>query len=437
MTNYFDLKRRFVERPQYDPDELLASEISGKRLEWDKVLEAPISVVVAPANYGKTTEMRERAAILRAASKSVVFVALRKVADRGNFEKALEPADRSTYDAWKAAPTVPLTLFVDSLDEASASSRDGIEYLLGEMAREVGWPNGLIRWVISTRPAVLSASVLETLTSLLVVPYVATVKAVPGTVSAAASSASTSATSSESGVEPEKMRVFSMVHLDSGQAKAYLTGKYASLDSPELLRLARERGLTGFTTSPGGLDVLANMGLVATPPDSLTEVYQRVVDVVQERQRTDARIEAAGGAEPDDLAKAARKLASASQVCQRPNIELADEAVVITEGVLSARKIAGDLLPDRVLRQLLSTQLFNDAGFNQVKLYPDEISPFLGAQRLAGLVQTPELAHRLVQHFTWKAPTGEQGVYRQFLPLMGWLPPPCHHPSISSQKKKG
>jgi len=104
-----------------------------------------------------------------------------------------------------------------------------------------------------------------------------------------------------------------------------------------------------------------------------------------------------------------------------PNIELAEEAVVITEGVLAARKISGDLLPDRVLRQLLSTQLFIDAGFNQVKLYPDEISPFLGAQRLAGLVQSPELAHRLIEQFTWKAPTGEQGVYRQFLPLMGWL----------------
>ena len=37
MPTYFDLKRRFIERTKYDPDELLASEISGKRLGWDKV----------------------------------------------------------------------------------------------------------------------------------------------------------------------------------------------------------------------------------------------------------------------------------------------------------------------------------------------------------------------------------------------------------------
>lgn len=422
MSTYFDLKRRFVERPKYDPDELFASEVSGKRLGWDKVLEGRISVIVAPANCGKTTEMRERAAHLQASSDAAVFVALRKVADRGSFEKALELAERSAYNAWKVSPTVPLTLFIDSLDEASASSRDGIEYLLGDVAREVGWPSGLVRWVISTRPAVLSATVLETLTSILVVPYVTTVKATPGAISASASRTRPgNPASSETAVEPGKLRIFSMVNLDTRQAKNYLASKYTGLDAVELLRLASERGLSGFTTNPGGLDVLANIGLVSSPPESLTEVYQRVVDAVQDHQRADARIEAAGGTQPDGLAQAACKLASASQVCQLPNIELTDDALVITDGILSVRKIASDLLPDRVLRQLLNTQLFIDAGFSQVKLYPDEISPFLGAQRLAGLVQSPEQAHKLVQHFTWKAPTGEQGVYRQFLPLMGWL----------------
>jgi hypothetical protein len=416
MPTYFDLKRGFVERPKYNPDELLASEVRGKLLGWDKVLDSRISLVIAPANYGKTTEMRERVAQQRASSKVAVFVALRKLADRGGFEKALEIDERNVYDAWKVAPTVPLTLFVDSLDEASASSVDGIEYLVGDIAREVGWPNGLVRWVISTRPAVLSATVLDTLKSILVVPSVVAVNTAPGAIGAADSSSSTS----ESAIDPE-LRFFSMVSLDSSQAKIYLTSKYPSLDVIALLRVARQLGLSGYATSPGGLDILANIRLDSIPPTSLTEAYQRVVDAVQAKQRTDARIEAAGGANSNDLAQAAQKLASASQVCRLPNIELADDTLVVTDGILSVRAIAGDLLSDRVLRQLLNTQLFNDAGFNQVKFYPDEILPFLGAQRLAGLVQSPEQAHQLVQHFTWKAPTGEQGVYREFLPLMGWL----------------
>lgn len=422
MTTYFDLDRRFVHRTKYEPNEIAVSEVTGKRVTWPQVLENRFVVVVAPANYGKTTEMLQLVKRLRQEGGDAVFVALRKVADRGSFEKALEPADRSAYDAWKRAPVAPLTLFVDSLDEASASKRDGVEYLLGEVAREVGWPSGLVRWVISTRPAVLSAAVLETLTSQLVVPYETTVKVPMGKVASAASSSSTSAPAvSASPAEPETLLLFSMAPLDSGQARAYLSGRHSSLDTSELLRVARERGLAGFTTSPGGLDVLANIGLVTRPPESLTEVFQRVVDVVQERQRVDTRIDAAGGARPNDLAEAARKLASSSQVCQLPNIELTDDALVITGGVLSARRIASDMLPDKVLRQLLNTELFIDADFNQVKLYPDEISPFLGAQRLASLIQSPEQAHKLVKHFTWQAPTGEQGVYRQFLPLMGWL----------------
>ena len=422
MTTYFDLDRRFVHRTKYEPHEIAVSEVAGKRVKWPQLLENRFVVVVAPANYGKTTEMLEHVNRLRQDGRDAVFVALRKVADRGSFEKALESADRSAYDAWRRAPTAPLTLFVDSLDEASASKRDGIDYLLGEVAREVGWPSGLIRWVISTRPAVLSAAVLETIASQLVVPYETTFKAPIGKVASAASSSSSFAPAAgASSAAPETLLLFSMAPLDSGQAKAYMSGRHASLNAPELLRIARERGLSGFTTSPGGLDVLANMGLVSSPPDSLTEVFQRVVDVVQERQRVDTRIEAAGGGMPNDLATAARKLASSSQVCQLPNIELTDDVLVVTDGVLSARKIAGDMLPEKILRQLLNTELFIDADLNQVKLYPDEISPFLGAQRLASLIQSPEQARKLVEHFSWQAPTGEQGVYRQYLPLMGWL----------------
>jgi hypothetical protein len=428
MPTYFDLDRRFIQRTKYDPNELAVSGITGKRVKWPQLLENRFVVVVAPANYGKTTEMLQQVKRLRQKDVDTVFVALRKVADRGSFEEALESREKTAYDDWKRAPTVPLTLFVDSLDEASASSRDGVEYLLGKVAKGVSWPNSLVRWVISTRPAVLSAAVLETLTSRLVVPYETTINAPMGSVaSAASSSILTAPAAGTSPTEPETLLLFSMAPLESGQAKAYLSGRHSSLDAAELLRIARERGLAGFTTSPGGLDVLANIGLVTTPPESLTEVFQRVVDAVQERQRVDTRIEAAGGAKPNDLKEAAQRLASSSQVCQLPNIELTDDALVTTEGALSARKIVGDMLPDKVLRQLLNTQLFIDADFNQVKLYPDEIAPFLGAQWLASLVQLPEQAHRLVQHFTWQAPTGEQGVYRQFLPLMGWLATLNHH----------
>jgi hypothetical protein len=428
MPAYFDLKRRFVERPKYEPDELIASEISGMRLDWETVLSSRFAVIVAPANYGKTTELTQRAAQMRKNGAAAFFVALRKVAERNSLEKALDSDDLIDFRAWKASPTTPITVFVDSLDEASAGKRDDIDYLVRKVAEAVQWPNAHVRWVISTRPAVLTTEVTAKLTSVLVSPFLAA----STSVSAENTPVSESATTSEpivsgSSTEPEKLRLYSMVSLDSKQAEVYLVSMHPSLDATALLRIASERGLAGFSTSPGGLDVLAHIDLVTRPPESLTDVFQRVVGAVQQLQSQDHRIEEAGNPPPAALIDAACKLASASQVCQLPNIEIPEEKLGVTDGVLSARLIAISLLSEKALRQLLNSQLFIDVGHHQVKLYPDELPPFLAAQRLSGLVQSPEHAHKLVEAFSWRSPTGEQGVYRHFLPLVGWLATLNHH----------
>ena len=121
MPTYINLDRRFVHRAKYEPHEIVVSEVADKRLKWPKVLENRFVVVIAPANYGKTTEIHEQVRRMRQAGERAVFVALRKVADRGSFVKALDPAERAAYNSWSLAPAGPLTLFVDSLDEASAA----------------------------------------------------------------------------------------------------------------------------------------------------------------------------------------------------------------------------------------------------------------------------------------------------------------------------
>ncbi|UUZ49595.1 hypothetical protein LP420_04870 [Massilia sp. B-10] len=93
----------------------------------------------------------------------------------------------------------------------------------------------------------------------------------------------------------------------------------------------------------------------------------------------------------------------------------------IPEKALSARLIATPMLNEAAINQLLNSQLCIDVGFHQVKIYPDELAPFLAAQRLASLVESADQALKLVQNFTWVAPSGEQGVHREYLPLMGWL----------------
>lgn len=391
----------------------------GKQVAWARVLEHRSSVIVAAANFGKTTEMRQQAAQLRAHGEAAVFIALRQLADRGSLDKALTGADRDAYRAWRAAPVGPITLFVDSLDEAAAGGKDeSISHLVGDVADELCWPNEHVRWVISTRPAVLTAGVFEKLSELLSKPAPKTIGSSGGSGGLGAGGAASVAVEAEA---PEPVRLFSMAHLEDHQAAVYLKGRYPALDGEQLIEIASERGLSGFVRSPGGLDILARIDMLASPPESLTEVFERVVNAIGTLRGADHRLVDAGSPEPEVLTGAAQRLASASVVCQLMNIEMPEATLAIPETALSARLIASPMLHEAGIKALLNSQLFIDAGFHQVKVYPDELAPFLAAKRLAGLVASPDQAERLLENFTWAATSGEQGVQRAFLPMLGWL----------------
>tara|TARA_B100001105_G_scaffold16898_1_gene12301 strand:+ start:1004 stop:5308 length:4305 start_codon:yes stop_codon:yes gene_type:complete len=415
---YYDLNRRFVERENYDQDELIAAQLRGKQVAWAKVLENRSSVIVAAANFGKTTEMRQQAARLRASGETAVFIALRQLADRGSLDKALTGGDRDAYRTWKAAPVSRITVFVDSLDEAAAVGKaESISHLVGDVADELGWPNEYVRWVISTRPAVLTAGVFAKLSELLSKPAPKPIESSGGP----GSFGTGGATSVAPAPEPVPVHLFSMAHLEDDQAAVYLTGRYPDLNAEQLIEIASERGLAGFVRSPGGLDILARIDMVANPPDSLTEVFERVLNAIGTLRGADQRLVDAGSPAPEVLTGAAQRLASASAVCQMVNIEMPEATLAIPETALSARLIASPMLHEAGIKALLSSQLFIDAGFHQVKVYPDELTPFLAAKRLAGLVASPDQAERLLENFTWAAASGEQGVQRAFLPMLGWL----------------
>jgi hypothetical protein len=417
---YYDLNRRFVERESYDQGELIAAQLRGKLVGWTKVLESRSSVIVAAANFGKTTEMCHQAAQLRANGETAVFIALRQLADRGSLDKALDGNDRDAYRAWKAAPVGRITVFVDSLDEAAAAGKDeSISHLVGDVADELNWPNEHVRWVISTRPAVLTLGVFEKLSNLLSKPVP---KLIGGSGGGGGLGSSGGAVSvAVDAEERAPLRLFSMAHLEYDQAAMYLTGRYPTLNATELIEIASERGLSGFVRSPGGLDILARIDMAANPPASLTDVFERVVNAIGTLRGADHRLADAGNPEPEFLTAAAQRLASASVVCQLVNIEMPEATLAIPESALSARLIASSLLHEAGIKALLNSQLFIDAGYHQVKVYPDELLPFLAAKRLAALVASPDQAERLLENFTWTASSGEQGVQRAFLPMLGWL----------------
>ena len=448
MPKYLNLDRRFGLLTKYSVEELLASDVLGKRLTWDRVLEGRLTLITARANFGKTFELAACAKRFRDEGKRAVFVPLHRLLGQVDFAEALSTEDDAAYRAWRATPTERLFFFVDSLDEAALGRDEGLQLALRRAARAVDWPDSNVTWVLSSRPATLTPDVLDIVQAELrstlfsgkpstseksdgdtrelfaqgsgsSEPEDEADEAGTGTSSLGSADAASRIESTNS--QCDQLKVYALLPLDSKAARLYLSARHHVADPQGMLTAARQFGLGGLSAGPGSLDVLAFVDLVNNPPRDLTDAFDRMVRGVQVQQRADHRERQVGSPSPETLTAAIEKLASASTVCQLPNVELAQESLRFRDGVLAARPIVGSLLSQDSLSYLLGSRLFIDSGHHQVKVYPDELLPYLAAKRLAGLVKSPEDASRLLANFTWSAATGECGVHRVYLPLAGWL----------------
>lgn len=434
MTNYLDLERRFGLLTKYSVEELLALDIMGrKRLGWAQLLAGGFSLITARANFGKTMELRACAQRLRGEGQHAVFVALHRLLEEPDFHIALEATEAIAFGAWEAEPTERLHLFVDSLDEAVLGRESGLQSALRRVSRAVGRSGANVSWILSSRPATLTPFVLDVVQAELgATLYVGDAKdtspnnmseevdatEAPSVGLSAFDAGSTVKTKS---VPKERLKVFGLLPLSGRAAKLYLENRHGVADGKVLLDAAQRFGLNDLADGPGSLDVLAYVDPVTNPPCDLTSVFERMVLGVQAQQRSDHRESLIGHPSPESLDEAMAMLAAASAVCQLPNMELAEDVLKVRDGVLSCRPLVGSLLSESSLRYLLGSRLFIDSGQHQVKLYPEQLLPYLAAKRLSSLVQSPEDARRLIAALSWRAATGECGVHKAYLTVAGWL----------------
>jgi hypothetical protein len=202
---YLDLRRKFVELEPSESSELASADFGGKRVGWNIVLSRRASIIQAPANFGKTTELEEQASRLRAEGQKAVFVTLRRVRGQGHFESTLSPDDHASFMEWKSNPTVMLTVFLDSLDEASPKDVDDLSLSLALVTRAVNWPAEDVRWIISTRPALLTPAVVNQLRETF--SRGPTVTATPPAASRSPAQAALEAAFSERLVNPEALSI--------------------------------------------------------------------------------------------------------------------------------------------------------------------------------------------------------------------------------------
>lgn len=434
MTDYVDLERRFGLLTKYSVEELLAVGVMGHRhLDWEQLLTGRFSIITARANFGKTMELQACAQRLRDEGKHAVFVALHRLLEESDFQIALEATEARAFVAWEAAATERLHLFVDSLDEAALGRELGLQSALRRVSRAVGRAGADVSWIISSRPATLTPSVLEVIQAeLCTTLYVGdakdespddTLEEVNATDArnAELSVFDAGSTVKAMAVPKEHLKVFRLLPLSSKAARLYLEIRHGVADGRALLDAARRFGLNDLADGPGSLDVLSYVDPLSKPPRDLTSIFERMVAGVQAQQRSDHRESLVGRPSPESLDAAVAKLAAASAVCQLPNMELAADALKVRDGVLSCRPLVGSLLSESSLTYLLGSRLFIDSGQHQVKLYPEQLLPYLAAKHLSSLVQSPEDARRLIVALSWRAVTGECGVHRAYLSVAGWM----------------
>lgn len=432
MPTYLDLERRFGLQTRYSVEELLVIDAMGReRLEWRHILAGRYSLVTARANFGKTMELKACAQRLREEGLHSVFVPLHRLLEEPDFEIVLDANEAEAFTAWKAASGERLYLFVDSLDEAVLGSKFGLQSALRRVVMAVRHSSTNVNWVLSSRPATLTSSVLDVVQSELGTTLYGgedeadlvqgMTEEVPD---AARQGLATFDANNPIKAKPlvkEQLKVYGLLPLSNRAARLYLEKSHEVIDSKALLAAARRFGLAELAAGPGSLDVLAYVDLINNPPHDLTDIFERMVAAVQTQQRSDHREELVGRPSPESLEEAVEKLAAASAICQLPNMELALDALKVRDGVLSCQPLVGSLLSEKMLSYLLGSRLFIDSGQHQVKLYPEQLLPYLAAKRLNSLTQSPDDARRLISALSWTSATGECGVHRAYLTLAGWL----------------
>ena len=396
---YLNLERRF----SIHTDLLLEPSLLDfveENLTWDDVLKGRYSVIVAKANFGKSEELQERARLMRAVGQFAVFVPLHQVLGEDGFNGALTRDDATAFEMWRREGG-ELTMFVDSLDEASlVRTEGGLRRALTRVFNAVK-PDSNVKWVLSSRPAVLTPEVVNLLESefgaaLYVPPDADEVAPSPLNVGVAnkdgvwgdlprgithaaplvdapdpSTIGSTDTANAEiAAVKREPLKVYRLLPLRSSAAELYLSGVRKKANVAKTLQVARQYGLAQLARWPGGLDVLAHIDLENHAPNCLTEVLEKMVAAMQMQQRVDPRETEVRVTNPENFTTAMERLACASIICKTKSIALSDDALPVEVGsdALSARHLVAGMLTQPQMRYLLGSHLFADAGHHQVKI---------------------------------------------------------------------
>jgi hypothetical protein len=400
---YVDLSRRFRD---LTTDELEAPEVLAwmnessflRGLSWSDLLAHPRVVLLAEAGSGKTVEMREQAAALRARGKPAFFLALESLA-REPPEVQLRPPERQALEAWKVDGQSTAWFFLDAVDEMNLV--DGkLERALGRLASTVDGGLHRVHVVISSRPTdwrpVIDMATLQEALPIVVPQPIREVDADEIFLSALREpSANKQGETEQVGAEAGP-RVVVLLPLSERQI-VLLAQSVGIADTTALVAEIRRRDAWTFARRP--LDLTALFMSWQAEKKLGTRAELHLANVIG-KLRDDPGRKDRGVLSAERARCGAERLALALALTRTRTIRSPEHALTADRAgcALEAAEILTDWTPEEC-QSLLRRPLFDPATYGRIRFHHRSVQEYLAACRLLALrkrgVSTKSL-HRLL-----------------------------------------
>ena len=147
-----ELSRKFFSVPENDigrdPNELIGlSQSLQDSKSWDDVLGCSVSVVLAEAGSGKTSEFELQ--LEKEGNGPRLLKSIGHISEHAEFDRVLDANEHSVIEAWKS-DTCYLTLFLDAVEE-SRLTKNSLQSCLASIRAYFSGYTDRIRIVISSR----------------------------------------------------------------------------------------------------------------------------------------------------------------------------------------------------------------------------------------------------------------------------------------------
>lgn len=408
---YVELNRTFLDFSSHgeksDPETLrMIAEMSGKKTDWEVLVQSPYVVVLGEAGSGKTREFQERTRILSESGKHAFFCRIEDLANEGLQQALPMPDDVEKFQAWIKSGDASI-FFLDSVDEARLRGYR-LDRPLRKLVRALGRAMDRARLVISCRVSDWRAEAdIEAIEAIL--PSIDDAK-INGT------------NEGPDRLTPEELkkhiRVVQLAPLNRDQIAKFAFA-LGITDIDAFLNEIGDADVWHFVERPKDVDWLAEYWKVKGRFGTLTELMKHNIDKKLQETNIDRRKFDPISAE--DAIFGVKMLAAASTFCKKTSFLIPDEQID-PDRALTAIDPKDVLLdwPSEKIDALLTRAIFDEATYGRVRFHHRSVTEYLTAQwfkdRLDEGCPRPN-----IERLLFKEKYGRSFAVPSLAPMTAWL----------------